>query len=100
MATTPAKKTAAKRAPAKKAPAKSLPGAAREIEHAVSEALHRELKAVKHLLENVEKDVRSISRRVEATVEQITGKKAPAKKAPAKKAAAKRAPAKKAAGGS
>ena len=103
MATATPRSSAAKKAPVKKAPAKtvpansaSLPGAARDVEKAVSEAMHKELKAAKKLLENLEKDVRNIIKQVEKAGDQIAGKKPPAKKAPAKKATAKKAPAKKA----
>ncbi|HBX78572.1 MAG TPA: hypothetical protein DEG43_13080, partial [Acidimicrobiaceae bacterium] len=86
MATATPRSSAAKKAPVKKAPAKtvpansaSLPGAARDIEKAVSEAMHKELKAAKKLLENLEKDVRNIIKQVEKAVDQIAGKKTPAK---------------------
>ena len=92
-----AKKSAAKRVPAKKAAASkasSLPGAARDLEKAVSDALHRELKLAKKLLETVEKDVRGIVDRIEKTVDEMSGRKSASRKPAAKKAAPKKAAAK------
>ena len=93
-----AKKAAAKKAPARKAAAKksSLPSAARDIEKAVTDELHREVKRAKKLLETAEKDVRSIVNRFEKWADELGGKKSPAKKSPAKKTTAKKTPARKA----
>jgi hypothetical protein len=96
VAKRPARKASAKRPSARgrgSQAAPSLADAVRDVEHAITEDLHRELEAARKLLEGVGQDLRDISHRIESTIQELArreGSAPRARRTTAERGAAKR----------